>query len=187
MKPTDMLRAEHRQIERMLDILETSTSLASKGASIEARIFEDEVRFLKIFADQCHHNKEEKLLFPAMELSGIPREGGPIAVMLSEHEEGRALVRLLEEAIERYSKNNLSAIIQIDKHARAFIELLRGHIYKEDNMLFVMADEHLSLQDQERLTAQFESLETSGDACGQKQTLLSMLDRMGTDLNQYVS
>ncbi|MGD0266766.1 MAG: hemerythrin domain-containing protein, partial [Candidatus Methylomirabilota bacterium] len=39
---------------------------------------------------QCHHGKEENLLFKTMVDRGFPRQGGPIAVMLHEHETGRS-------------------------------------------------------------------------------------------------
>ena len=56
--------------------------------------------FFRLFADQCHHGKEEELLFPLLEQKGIPRTGGPIGVTLHEHEEGRALVRQMGDAVE---------------------------------------------------------------------------------------
>jgi hemerythrin-like domain-containing protein len=52
-----------------------------------ATTLEESVNFLRHFADECHHFKEEKLLFPLMEEDGIPREGEPIGMMLVEHEE----------------------------------------------------------------------------------------------------
>jgi hemerythrin-like domain-containing protein len=55
--------------------------------------------FIRHFADECHHFKEEQVLFPAMEEHGIPKEGGPIGMMLIEHEEGRGYVRDMAAAI----------------------------------------------------------------------------------------
>src|SRR3546814_12953879 len=56
--------------------------------------------FLREFADTCHHGKEEGLLFPAMIAAGLSADGGPISVMLSEHEQGRALVAAMANATE---------------------------------------------------------------------------------------
>jgi len=41
--------------------------------------------FLEVFVDKCHHGEEEKVLFPAMEEAGIPRQGVPIGVMIYEY------------------------------------------------------------------------------------------------------
>jgi hypothetical protein len=57
--------------------------------------------FFRNFADRCHHSKEEDELFPKMVEHGIPKEGGPIGVMLMEHDQGRAFVRGMSEAAEQ--------------------------------------------------------------------------------------
>lgn len=49
------------------------------------------LNFFRVFADLCHHGKEEQYLFPALEAAGIPRESGPAGVMLAEHAEGPRL------------------------------------------------------------------------------------------------
>ena len=59
--------------------------------------------FLSIFVDKCHHGKEEEFLFPALEAKGVKREGGPIGVMLHEHEQGRGLVAMLRNAVADYT------------------------------------------------------------------------------------
>ena len=57
--------------------------------------------FFRLFADACHHGKEEDLLFTELEAQGMPRDAGPIAVMLDEHAQGRALVRTMAAALEQ--------------------------------------------------------------------------------------
>lgn len=41
----------------------------------------------------------------------------------------------------------------------AYAELLRGHIFKEDNVLFPMADQALPADEQTRLTGKFDEVE----------------------------
>ena len=88
MQATSVLMDEHRIIERMLGDLELASERLASGAPIRPGFFLDAAEFVKGFADGCHHRKEEGVLFPAMELAGVAREGGPIGVMLAEHEEG---------------------------------------------------------------------------------------------------
>ena len=52
-----------------------------------------------MFADKCHHGKEEDVLFPELEKAGIARQGGPIGVMLHEHVSGREFIRRMSEAL----------------------------------------------------------------------------------------
>lgn len=62
------------------------------------------VQFFQVFADKCHHGKEENLLFPELERSGSPKERGPIAVMLAEHEQGQSFVKGRAEGLSDYNK-----------------------------------------------------------------------------------
>jgi len=99
MTPTQELKNEHRDILLMLDILKTISDRLDAGQAIDAAHLEKAVEFIQGFADKCHHAKEEVHLFKAMEEAGIPRQGGPIGVMLEEHENGRNHVRAMADSI----------------------------------------------------------------------------------------
>ena len=90
MKPTEELKIEHQAIKRMLKVMAGACGRLDRGAAVDAGHLESIVDFIQIFADQCHHGKEEDLLFPAMDEAGFSGEQGPIAVMLAEHAQGRA-------------------------------------------------------------------------------------------------
>ena len=66
-------------------------------------------------------------------------DGGPIGVMLHEHDTGRAHVAAIRESIPAAAAGSAEALENIRRHAALFIELLRQHIHKEDNILFRMA------------------------------------------------
>jgi hemerythrin-like domain-containing protein len=117
------------------------------------------VEFIRGFADQCHHLKEEKLLFPALERHGISLEGGPIGMMLSEHEEGRRYVSAMANALERAEQDREAAKKTLVENATAYLRLLREHILKEDEILFDMADGTLSPDEQKQLIEEFEEHE----------------------------
>jgi hemerythrin-like domain-containing protein len=153
---TELLKAEHRVIEKVLDALE---KLAKTAESSLLADWTKALDFARNFADKCHHLKEEKLLFPALEERGIPREGGPIGMMLAEHEEGRGYVRAMADALESAAKDPLAARTTLRRKADAYIRLLREHIQKEDDVLFVMADGVLSGEDQKLLLREFEEHE----------------------------
>jgi hemerythrin-like domain-containing protein len=94
-KATEVLSNEHRLIERVLAVVE-KLAAAPVAGSLDG--WKQALDFFSHFADQCHHFKEEQVLFPAMAEGGIPRDGGPIGMMLTEHEDGRDLVRLMRAA-----------------------------------------------------------------------------------------
>jgi len=158
MKPTEILKNEHRVIEKMLSVLESFYKKAESGEEINTEHAEKIIEFFKVFADKCHHGKEEDMLFPEMEKAGVPREGGPIGVMLFEHTQGRNFIKNMTEAIEDIKKGTDSKQKFIE-NAKGYINLLKDHIYKEDNILFNMADMHLTPEVQKNLIERFEKFE----------------------------
>ena len=159
MKPTDVLKEEHRGIELMLDILEAILERMESGTKANSGHLEKIMEFFQVFADKCHHGKEEDLLFPSLEAAGVPKEGGPIAVMLSEHNQGRAFIRGMRAGIEQINNGNPGGEPFFRENAWNYIMLLRQHIDKEDNILFRMADVHIPEKRQEELIGEFEKIE----------------------------
>jgi hemerythrin-like domain-containing protein len=170
-KPTEILSDEHRVIERVLNALHRLTAVPVNPSLEQWR---KALEFLRNFADQCHHFKEEKILFPALEEHGIPREGGPIGMMLAEHEEGRAHVRSMIDAVEQVAKGNGAASTTLLDHARAYVTLLREHIQKEDDILFRMADEVIPEEEQRRILKDFENHEAEEMGAGAHEKYLSI-------------
>jgi len=74
MNYTEQLKEEHKGIILMLRVLEQMCDRLDAGEPVDLDHLERSVEFLKVFADTCHHAKEEELLFPAMEQAGIPRK-----------------------------------------------------------------------------------------------------------------
>jgi hemerythrin-like domain-containing protein len=143
MKATRVLMEEHRVIERVLASLETAARRLGTGEPMRVGFFFEAADFIKGFADGCHHRKEEGVLFPAMEAAGVARQGGPIGVMLAEHEEGRQLTSAMRAAAERLAADDADARAELIRCALQYVDLLRQHIAKEDNVLFPMAEQVL--------------------------------------------
>ncbi|MDW7967697.1 MAG: hemerythrin domain-containing protein, partial [Thermoanaerobaculum sp.] len=99
--------------------------------------------FIRTFADACHHGKEEDLLFPALESCGFSREVGPLAVMLVEHQRGRALVRQAAQALEAAAGGDRQAAGEVARALADWAQLIEQHIAKENRVLFPMAQEVL--------------------------------------------
>jgi len=159
MKPTENLKNEHQAIKLMLTILEEVGKKIESGKEIDPEHLEKILDFIRVFADKCHHGKEEDLLFPAMEEAGIPREGGPIGVMLMEHTMGRDFVKAMGEAARKYEKGDRKASSQFVENARKYTSLLSQHIDKEDNILYPMAERRLSEEKQGELLRDFDRIE----------------------------
>lgn len=175
--PTQVLKEEHALILEALDAIERKVSALEAGAAPDRAYFEKAVQFLRTFADQCHHGKEENLLFKTMVDRGFPRQGGPIAVMLYEHESGRSFIRGIAEGAASLGTDP-GAAKRIAENGRGYIGLLRAHINKENTILFPMADNVLSPDDQERLGHEFERFEAEETGEGVHEEMLRLLDEL---------
>ena len=153
MKPTATLIAEHEVIVQML--AEAERVAQAPGALEHERVAEL-IEFYANFADRLHHAKEEQLLFPRLVERGMPSDGGPIGVMLSDHEEGRAYLKAARAELAAAARGEQPAVAVVREALLGFAALLRSHIHKENVILFRMADELLTAADQPDLEAAFE-------------------------------
>jgi hemerythrin-like domain-containing protein len=166
MRPTDALREEH---EKILTALRVLAAIADRDGPFPSDHVAQLVAFFRGFADRCHHAKEEAALFPALEARGVPRQGGPIGVMLQEHEEGRALVGDIAEAA---AEGDRARFVQ---EVRVFVDLLGGHIQKENQILFRMADRVLDDADDRRIQGLFALYDVGQLGPGEREHLLASL------------
>ncbi len=159
MLPTETLKHEHQIILMVLDAAEREAQSIKDSGEVQGERIEKMLDFFRNFADRCHHAKEEKLLFAKMEERGVPVSGGPIAVMLQEHDQGRRRVKAVAEALPKARSGDASAVASVRDNLSAYIRLLRGHIDKEDHVLYPMADRLFTPEDQQALTKAFEKVE----------------------------
>ena len=138
---TTDLRDEHRRILEVVGVLERVLA-ATRGAP-DVSALERCTEFFRLFTDACHHRKEEDVLFPALIERGLPRDHGPIAVMLRDHEIGRALIRRMIAALGGLKDGDVAAADELEAAGREYIELIRVHIEAEDHVLFEIADDLL--------------------------------------------
>ncbi len=177
MNPIDELKAEHRGIETALAVLESiADRIASSGDPETHRDAEALIDFFKTFADTCHHGKEENVLFPALERVGVLRQGGPIGVLLDEHDLGRSHIRSMATALNELRDDHQGPTVEFEKHAQGYIQLLRRHIEKEDQVLFQMADQRLTEEQETELTDGFERIERDIIGEGKHEQYHAMLD-----------
>jgi hemerythrin-like domain-containing protein len=175
---TEMLRQEHTAILRMLDATEEVARRLRSGAAVDSEILDGLLEFFKIFADRCHHGKEEDLLFPMLERKGMPRHGGPVGVMLHEHEIGRALIREMARTATALAAGESSAAGNWSAAADQYVSLLRAHIQKENEILFVMAERMLTPAEQAELCSAFEKVEVEQIGPGTHERLHRDMERL---------
>ncbi len=162
----------------MLDILETMSERIVAGESVPTDHLKQVLDFLQVFADKCHHGKEERLLFAAMQEAGVPREGGPLGVMLSEHDRGRQFIEEMKNLLNFWEKGESAFLALFTTPAFQYVDLLRSHIWKENNMLFPMAEKTVPPDKLNLMGEQFDRFEREEIGQGTHEAFHEMIDRL---------
>ena len=159
MRPTEILTDEHRVILAVCDAAEREARAMRAAGATDAERVERMVDFFRNFADRCHHAKEEDLLFVTMAQRGFPTDSGPMVMMLHEHRASRANVAAVADNLAAAAAGDAASVTAVADNLLAYASLLRSHIYKEDNILYPMANQAFSETDQAALAAEFARVE----------------------------
>jgi hemerythrin-like domain-containing protein len=153
--PLNILKHEHRVIERALRALDGVCLRLEWGQHVPAEVLSQLVDFISTFADSYHHGKEETYLFPLLQREGIPHDGGPLGVIEQEHRIEGELTAEMGRAIKGYREVDPEARHRFVEAARRYTDHLLGHIEKEDGVLLRLADEILDEEDKASLREGF--------------------------------
>lgn len=156
---TQVMVDEHKLILRMITLVEKNTVLMEQGAFRNWSFYLDAVDFIRNYADRFHHAKEEDVLFKALVDNGMPEKQSPIEAMLMEHDQGRTFVRNFEDAAQKALEGESGQIPIIAENARGYAELLRGHIDKEDTILYPLAERVLPEEGRDVLVSAYSEAE----------------------------
>lgn len=170
-KATQVLREDHEAILNVLEILNKMILMNAKEELVLLQYYDEFAYFLKIFADKCHHEKEENYLFRKLINKGVNSEGGAIGIMLEEHNQGRNYIALMNKSLE--SKD----LAQFNIVAKKYLNLLKDHIENENNVLFKMADQLLDNSEQDDLFEKFKKHEESVIGYGVHEKFQSMIHK----------
>jgi hemerythrin-like domain-containing protein len=152
LQPVDLLVAEHRIIQAVLDAMETESARLSAGRPLRHEFWHRVADFVENFADRCHHHNAEDVLFSHMLGRARSERVGAIVSMKHEHVEGRALKDCLCIAA------NGSDASALRKAAGTYSLLLRQHMAAEEHGLFVTA-RALASRRAERMRREFRRVE----------------------------
>jgi iron-sulfur cluster repair protein YtfE (RIC family) len=124
------LQTEHRYCDELFDLIEP-LAVAAKWQEAREALLAFQTALTQ------HLDREERVLFPAMEAAhGGPM--GPTRMMRMEHDGMRDLLVQMEEAVGRADAEQLSAVVETLRI------LLQQHNMKEESVLYPMADRLLA-------------------------------------------
>jgi hemerythrin-like domain-containing protein len=113
---------------------------------------ETAVNFIKIYADACHHGKEERILFRDLQKKDMkPADQQLMDELIEEHKLGRKLTGQLVEAKTRYEKGDNAAIMTIVNTMQQLVNFYPKHIEKEDKHFFKSAMKYFSKDEKDAM------------------------------------
>lgn len=123
-RPTDTLEDEHRVILKVVGTMPVLAESLEMGASVAPDVLRDIAEFMRVFADKCHHGKEEAHLFPALERKGVPnmQRLAKVPVGQTVAEQLKLDHALEAEAVTRLNKAIALAVEKGDNGSRELLE-----------------------------------------------------------------
>ena len=149
------LRHEHQLIDKVLAAMSTVADLMERGQELQASTLAGLVQFLRIFAGEYHHNKEEKYLFPLLETKGSIEINRRVAQVQREHCEIADVVNQLASISVIYSSDPEAVKPSLVPLIVRLAELYPALIWKEEYLLLPLAEHVLTDSEQKVLQSKF--------------------------------
>ncbi|MDO5292640.1 MAG: hemerythrin domain-containing protein [bacterium] len=173
----EVLVNEHENIKRMAEVMRAASLKVMNGAELVVADFDAMVDFVRTYADNHHHKKEEDVLFIYMK-----EELGKVANtlitngMLVEHDLGRLHMKELDEALRSYEKDkNDQAKLDIIVNTTAYTYLIKRHIDKENAVVFTFGEKNLAEGSRNEVDQKTKELEEAAQKDGLQDKYLNLL------------
>ncbi len=156
MLPKGPLMIEHRLIERMIALLAGELEDINKNAMVDVLFIDKVVDFFKVYADHCHHGKEEDILFSSLFNKELSREHKEtVDSLIAGHVFGRELIEELTRAKEAYAQGENSALANIKNVIGELASFYPARIETEDKHFFLPVMEYFSDKEKDDMFAEF--------------------------------
>lgn len=143
---------EHRLIERMIEVIKAKISEIEKTREVDSLFIDTAVDFIRTYADQTHHGKEEDILFRDLRDKDLnPDHERILNDLIEEHKYARQTTGALVDAKERYVAGDEKAIQDVLEKMKVLVEFYPGHIEKEDKHFFLPVMEYFSQAEKDAL------------------------------------
>jgi hemerythrin-like domain-containing protein len=156
MLPVGPLMIEHRLIERMINLMNREMDRIDKKSTVNIFFIGDAVDFLTSYADRCHHDKEEQILFFRLKQKELSKKHKNILNnLIDEHKFVRTITQKLRQSKEIYNTEKDTSAKDIYKYLNILIDFYPKHIKKEDKDFFIPIMDYLSNQEKDKMMEYF--------------------------------
>jgi hemerythrin-like domain-containing protein len=159
MSALDLLKKEHKLIQRYLDNLTVAQDLLIARETVPPSVIDKTVRFAKEFMNKTHHFKEEYVLF----LKLAEKKGGEldpqIVSLRDQHERSRGLVAKIKETLKAYEKGDEVAFSTLAENMGYYVSLEKSHLHRENHVFYPMAEEVFSADEMADFDSEFAKID----------------------------
>ncbi len=137
MKATEILKEEHQVISNTIN---DALRFLDTENWHDLKYWTTFLHFLKSYADDYHHAKEEDIYFLWMRSKEPDLENGPLRCMLGEHDKSREIVDRASLTLQKVQGGDEESWEQFKIYVYEYAQILLEHIDKENNILYKMAE-----------------------------------------------
>ena len=156
MMPIAPLMIEHRLIERMIKVMRSEVETIHKTGRLRPEFIDQTADFIRMYADRCHHGKEEDILFQLLARTTISDQHRQMMEDLrEEHVRAREMTARLVAAKDRHLLGDSTALVDVATIMKGLVDFYPLHIEKEDRRFFIPCMAYFSSHEQDDMLEAF--------------------------------
>lgn len=141
----EILRQEHRDIEKLLLVLERELGVFARGEHPDYEVIHAVIAYFQVYPDACHHPLED-VVFEKLKVRD-PTAAANIGDLAADHRRGTERLRRVAHAVEGVLADRELLRQTVNDIIRNFIEHERRHMAMEERDFFPAAGKALQPQD----------------------------------------
>jgi hemerythrin-like domain-containing protein len=151
------LHQDHINMSKIAALIAAELADLEDGAPLNYDLLENIMSYVTAYPDTYHHPTEDIVFARLRHVA--PEAGTDIDALLAEHEKLLAYGREFLRAIRAIEEDAVVTRAEFLEKGRGYLELLSGHMNREEAGLFRLAAEHLDVADWEEIGARVEAME----------------------------
>ena len=141
----ELLRAEHRDIEQLLNVLEGELEVFERRERPDYEVIQTIISYFQDYPDCCHHPKED-MIFDKLKARDSPKANG-IGDVEAEHRQETERLDRVARIVRNVLLDREIARQTFSEVMRDFIDQQRVHMAMEERTLFPVAENALRPED----------------------------------------
>ena len=168
-KALNIIRDEHRSIAAILHGMQHLVrQISERKAKIDPKVFRAMLYYLDTFSERMHHPKEDRYLFDPLRRRGAGSDA-LIAELEREHADGGNAIRRVEQCLIRYEEGGEKEFPEFAGEVERFVEGYWGHMRKEEEQVFPLAQKLFTNDDWDALDRAFmANVDPLADDCNER-------------------